>query len=63
MNWKPIAAEYIIPAVFIIALLAVLPQYLGTYFGFAGQFAGYLVSFVVIVPALWLSKRARRVIE
>jgi hypothetical protein len=60
---KSLFAKYGFPAILAVILLVLLPPILSPYMGLFGTYTTYVVSFVVLIVALWIGDRVKPAIE
>ena len=60
MNWKEWLGNYGLPAILAVVFLIFLPPFLTPYMGIFGTYTAYVVSFIVLLAALWVGKLAKK---
>ena len=63
VNWKEWTAKYGFPAILAVILLVLLPPILTPYMGLFGTYTSYVVSFVVLLVAMWIGNKLKPTIE
>ena len=63
MDYKEWIAKYGFPAILAVILLVLLPPILTPYMGLFGTYTAYVVSFVVLLIAMWVGNLVKPKIE